>query len=151
MALIAFWNGAFSGTASNLAYCAKGAFGTFAVKNSLAFSELTNKPTTLSGYGITDAKISSGTITLGSNSIKPALISDIQNQDNVKQIYFNNNGWISNGDNEGDIAINTNDCYVDLDGWIYAPVIVIGNTTSEAELYFYKDGARFYFDIDKAL
>lgn len=30
-----------------------------------------NKETTLAGYGITDAKISNGTITLGSNSIKP--------------------------------------------------------------------------------
>lgn len=71
MAFIAYWNGAYGGTSSNLAYCNKGAFGSFAVKNSLAFSELTSKPTTISGYGITDAKISSGTITLGSNSITP--------------------------------------------------------------------------------
>jgi phage-related tail fiber protein len=28
-------------------------------------------PTTLDGYGITDAKIENGTITLGSNSITP--------------------------------------------------------------------------------
>lgn len=34
-----------------------------------AFSDLTDKPTTLSGYGITDAKIENGTITLGSNTI----------------------------------------------------------------------------------
>ncbi len=71
MAFIAYWNGAYSGTSSNLAYCNKGAFGSFATKSSLAFSELTSKPTTISGYGITDAKISSGTITLGSNSITP--------------------------------------------------------------------------------
>ena len=31
-----------------------------------------SNPTTLSGYGITDAKIANGTITLGSNSITPA-------------------------------------------------------------------------------
>jgi hypothetical protein len=55
MNFIAYWNGAFSGTSSNLAYCNKGAFGSFAIKNSLAFSELTSKPTTISGYGITDA------------------------------------------------------------------------------------------------
>lgn len=55
MSFIAYWNGAYSGTSSNLAYCNKGAFGSFAIKNSLAFSELTNKPTTISGYGITDA------------------------------------------------------------------------------------------------
>lgn len=55
MSFIAYWNGAYSGTNSNLAYCNKGAFGSFAIKNSLAFSELTSKPTTISGYGITDA------------------------------------------------------------------------------------------------
>lgn len=55
MSFIAYWNGAYSGTSSSLAYCNKGAFGSFAIKNSLAFSELTSKPTTISGYGITDA------------------------------------------------------------------------------------------------
>lgn len=35
------------------------------------FANIASKPTTISGYGITDAKISSGTITLGSNSITP--------------------------------------------------------------------------------
>ena len=38
---------------------------------SVAFSDLTSHPTTLSGYGITDAKIASGTITLGLNTITP--------------------------------------------------------------------------------
>ena len=37
-----------------------------------SFNDLTDKPTTISGYGITDAKIESGTITLGSNTITPA-------------------------------------------------------------------------------
>ena len=55
MSFIAYWNGAYNGTSSNLVYCKKGAFGSFAIKNSLAFSELTSKPTTISGYGITDA------------------------------------------------------------------------------------------------
>ena len=55
MSFIAYWNGAYTGTSSSLAYCNKGAFGSFAIKNSLAFSELTSKPTTISGYGITDA------------------------------------------------------------------------------------------------
>ena len=36
-----------------------------------SFSEVTSKPNTISGYGITDAKIQSGTIILGSNSITP--------------------------------------------------------------------------------
>lgn len=38
---------------------------------SVSFSDLTSHPTTLSGYGITDAKIQNGTITLGSNTITP--------------------------------------------------------------------------------
>ena len=38
---------------------------------SLPWSSITSKPTTLSGYGITDAHISSGTIYLGGNSITP--------------------------------------------------------------------------------
>ena len=40
-------------------------------KPSYNFSEIGSKPTTLSGYGITDAKIQSGVITLGSNTITP--------------------------------------------------------------------------------
>jgi len=40
-------------------------------KPSYNFSEIGTKPTTLVGYGITDAKIANGTITLGSNSITP--------------------------------------------------------------------------------
>ena len=35
------------------------------------FSDLVSKPTTISGYGITDAKIQNGVITLGSNTITP--------------------------------------------------------------------------------
>lgn len=37
----------------------------------LSWNNITNKPTTLEGYGITDAYISSGTIYLGNNSITP--------------------------------------------------------------------------------
>lgn len=36
-----------------------------------SFASLAGKPTTLAGYGITDAKISAGVITLGSNTITP--------------------------------------------------------------------------------
>lgn len=45
--------------------------GTFAYLSSLAFADLTDKPSTLEGYGITDAKITNGVITLGSNTITP--------------------------------------------------------------------------------
>ena len=40
-------------------------------KPSYTFSELTAHPTTIAGYGITDAKIANGVITLGSNTITP--------------------------------------------------------------------------------
>jgi hypothetical protein len=38
---------------------------------STAWADITGKPTTIAGYGITDAKIQNGTITLGSNTITP--------------------------------------------------------------------------------
>ena len=38
MAFMAYWNGAYSGTASNLTYCTKGAFGTAATKNTGDFA-----------------------------------------------------------------------------------------------------------------
>ena len=40
------------------------------------WSDITGKPSTIAGYGITDAKIQNGTIILGGNSITP--ITDIQ-------------------------------------------------------------------------
>ena len=45
--------------------------GVAATASSVAWSGITNKPTTLSGYGITDASIFNGTITLGNNTITP--------------------------------------------------------------------------------
>lgn len=38
---------------------------------SIGFNDLTSHPTTLAGYGITDAKIDNGVITLGGNTITP--------------------------------------------------------------------------------
>ena len=43
----------------------------FAATMATELGKKANKATTLAGYGITDAKISNGTITLGSSSIKP--------------------------------------------------------------------------------
>ena len=45
--------------------------GSLAYLSSLAFTDLSSHPTTLGGYGITDAKIANGVITLGGNSITP--------------------------------------------------------------------------------
>lgn len=52
-------------------YATTASLGSFAYISSLAFSGLSSHPTTISGYGITDAKISNGTITLGSTTITP--------------------------------------------------------------------------------
>lgn len=72
MAFISYWNGAFSGASSNLAYCNKGAFGSIVTKNindyaianhnhdsvyaklshNHAISDITNLQTTLNGKGI---------------------------------------------------------------------------------------------------
>lgn len=43
---------------------------------SVAWTDVTGKPTTISGYGITDAKIVSNTITLGGNSVTVPTVND---------------------------------------------------------------------------
>lgn len=45
--------------------------GNAATATNVAWSGVTGKPTTIAGYGITDAKIANGVITLGSNTITP--------------------------------------------------------------------------------
>ena len=50
------------------------------------FDRKANVATTLSGYGITDAKIENGTITLGSNTIKP--ITNVSGKANVGDSYL---------------------------------------------------------------
>lgn len=47
------------------------------------FANIDSKPTTLAGYGITDAKIASGIITLGSNTITPLTSSSSLNASNI--------------------------------------------------------------------
>lgn len=48
----------------------------------IAFADLTDHPTTLAGYGITDANISNGTITLGSDTITPVVDANYVHTDN---------------------------------------------------------------------
>ena len=71
MAFIAYWNGAYSSTgASNLAYCSKGKFGNLAVKDSLSYSEVTNKPTMPTSITATKAQIvtiSGSTVTVNAS------------------------------------------------------------------------------------
>lgn len=49
MSKIAYWNGAYSSTSSNLAYCNKGAFGTMATQNTTSYSTATQVNTALAG------------------------------------------------------------------------------------------------------
>lgn len=60
---------AFNGTADVSWSLAE--IGAAAASHAHTFVSLTGKPTTLSGYGITDAKIANGVITLGGNTITP--------------------------------------------------------------------------------
>ena len=63
---------------------------------SSAWQDITGKPTTIAGYGITDAFISNGTITLGSNSITPLTSLPSHNHDTR---YYISNGTIYLGGN----------------------------------------------------
>ena len=64
------FKGALDGTAS----------GNLTANSDLAWNKVINKPTTISGYGITDAKIESGVITIGNNTATvPTKVSQLQN------------------------------------------------------------------------
>ena len=64
---LAYWNGAYQNTTSNLTYCVKGEFGTMATKNSLAASDIPAHASTATTYGAAStsnyghAKLSSAT------------------------------------------------------------------------------------------
>ena len=65
-----------------------------------SFSEVTSKPMTLSGYGITDAKIANGVITLGSNTITPltsVAFSDLTTHPTTLSGYGITDAKIANG------------------------------------------------------
>lgn len=66
---------------------------------SSAWNDITGKPTTLSGYGITDAYISGGTITLGNNSITPLTSAGVTGT-------FWGNSWTNGGSLTNTITIN---------------------------------------------
>ena len=64
-----------------------------------SWNDITGKPTTLSGYGITDAYISGGTITLGNNSITPLTSAGVTGT-------FWGNSWTNGGSLTNTITIN---------------------------------------------
>ena len=70
--------------ASNITVTLPSATGTLALTSQIPnISGKADKATTLAGYGITDAKIASGTITLGSNTITPLTNSSTLNAANL--------------------------------------------------------------------
>ena len=96
-------------------------------KPSYTFSEIGSKPTTLSGYGITDAKIASGTITLGSNTITP-LTSETDPIFTASDAYGIDSTDITNWDNSyaGKISLDTTAASGTTDGDLYAAIVALG-------------------------
>lgn len=97
---------------------------------SAPWSGITNKPSTISGYGITDAKINNGTITLGSQSITP--ISDLyvndESGDNYKVtdqiVIVGDDNTITTGVQSNEIKISHNT----EDGFLHVPATGTNNS-----------------------
>ena len=99
-------------------------FGSFAYINSLSFGSLTNKPTTLSGYGITDAlSLSGGTLT-SENAAVLTLNSNYPTEVSVKFTLNNNSkGYVGYDVNLGAYLYNsvaTKSINIKDDGVAYA-------------------------------
>ena len=90
---------------------------------SVPWSGVTNKPSTISGYGITDAKINNGTITLGSQSITPIsnLYVNDESGDNYKVteqiVIVGDDNTITTGVQGNEIKISHNS----EDGFLHVP------------------------------
>lgn len=84
---LAFWNGCYSGTNSNLTYCNKGAFGTLATKNSLSASDVGALP---SNYFIFDTYSKSITVSGGATSVTMGALT--QHSGYTLRGYINQNG-----------------------------------------------------------
>ena len=99
-----------------------------ASKPSYTFSEIGSKPSTISGYGITDAKISSGTITLGSDSITP--LTSFTETDPVftaSDAYGITSSDITDWDNsyDGKVSLDTS-AASGTDHDLYAAIVALG-------------------------
>lgn len=82
MSFMAYWNGAYSGSSSNLAYCNKGAFGTAATKNTGDFAAASHSHTTVNGHSV-NADVPSGAKFTDTNTwrgIQNNLTSDATDQ-----------------------------------------------------------------------
>lgn len=75
------------------------------------FANKANKATTLSGYGITDAKIANGVITLGSNTITPLTshqdISGKSNTNHTHSVTINGTAYTIPASGNGSVNIGT--------------------------------------------
>jgi hypothetical protein len=97
---------------------------------SVPWSGVTNKPSTISGYGITDAKINNGTITLGSQSITPIsnLYVNDESGDNYKVteqiVIVGDDNTITTGVQGNEIKISHNT----EDGFLHVPAIGTNNS-----------------------
>ena len=83
---------------------------------------MTGTPTTLGGYGITDAKIANGTITLGSNSITP--LTDWNSSDNYA---FKSVKVKANSTNASQVTAQDSDVVVTADSNTDTLNIAVGN------------------------
>lgn len=98
-------------------------------KPSYTFSEIGSKPSTISGYGITDAKIETGTITLGSNTITP--LTSYTETDPIftaSDAYGIDSTDIANWDNsyDGKVSLDTSAQAGTTDGDLYAAIVALG-------------------------
>ena len=93
-------------------------------KPSYTFSEIGSKPSTISGYGITDAKIESGTITLGSDTITP-LTSETDPVFSASASSGITSTDISNWNN-GKLSLDTSAAAGTTDGDLYAAIVALG-------------------------
>ena len=73
--------------------------------DAVEWKKILNTPTTLAGYGITDARINSGTITLGENSIVPLTASS--NLDATKLVGNVPSATKAIQDGNGDVIVDT--------------------------------------------
>lgn len=67
--------------------------------DSVEWNNVLNKPTTIAGYGITDAKIANGTITLGNQTITPltsAPVTSVNSKTGAVQLNANDVGALPN-------------------------------------------------------